>query len=224
MLPENEMQRIYSIQQEMQEKFRNTPREGKSVVYMGKEFVVYPTVFWPSQDSIALVQSLEIKPGDRVLDLCTGSGVIAIFSALYGAKKVVALDINPEAIRCTRENARRHNLESVIDARVSDMFSALGPDERFDVITMNPPFTPHRAKDYAEMTVWDERLKVHRTFFKEAGNYLAKDGRMYISHSNFGAIDEMKQMASDAGFTVQLVNKRPIDELRTFYAFRLERS
>jgi hypothetical protein len=57
------------------------------------------------------------------------SAVIAIHSAWKGARKVVALDINPNAVRATNQNARKYGLASVIDARVSDVFSVLNFNE-----------------------------------------------------------------------------------------------
>ena len=228
MLSKEKMEEIYEIHREMQNKFKATNPKGELITYLEKEFIVYPSVFHPSLDSMALVQSFNISKGDKVLDLCTGSGVIAIFSALKGASKVIALDINPQAIKCVKENAKRHNVEEIIDAKVSDMFSALENPEKylnmFDVITINPPFTPHIAKTYEERTMWDQDLNVHKVFFRNLDKYLAKNGRAYISHAAFGAVDEMKEMAIKADFKVTLLSKKKIDDIRTFFAFELTRN
>ncbi len=221
-----DMEEIYAIQRGMQSNFTNTPLEGKIVKYLDKEFIVFPTVFHPSEDSKALVQHL-IRTNKfkdkKVLDLCTGSGVIAIYAAIYGAESVVALDINPEAIRATKENAQRYNVSKIIEAKVSDMYSSLDPSDRFDVITMNPPFTPHEASNYVEQTMWDNNFQVHHDFFKKLNNYLAYNEHAHITQSSFGAVNEMKEMADQAGFNCLLVGKNYVDELRTFYAFQLSR-
>src|SRR5512136_1566148 len=104
------MEKVYCIQREMQKKFRDVAPEGVLVDYLNKKFKVYPTVFWPSWDSMALVKNYKIIPGEQCLDMCTGSGAIAIFSALKGAKRVVATDINPQAIRCVIENSKAHGV------------------------------------------------------------------------------------------------------------------
>lgn len=224
MLPKKTMEeKIYPLQRELHDKYRDTSF-GETVQYKDLELVVSTGVFHPWNDSRPLVDKYHINPGDKVLDVCTGAGTIAIDAALKGAGSVVALDINPEAIRCAKENARRYGFESVIDARVSDMFSALKPGEMYDVITMNPPFTKHSTSDFAERTVWDEDLKVHRAFFKNVKKYLKKDGRVYISQAEFGAVEEMKEMAIEAGFVVRQIGKYEADEDRVFYAFELTRN
>jgi len=223
MLEKTKMERIYSIQREKHDSFRKVPLTGQIIEYLGKEFIVYPTVFWPSQDSKNIVENYHISPGEEVLDVCTGSGVIAIFSALKGAKKVVALDINPLAIKSTLENAKRYHVEKVIDARVSDIFHALNKNEKFDVITMNPPFTEHKVSDNTERTTWDEDLQLHKKFFSEVINHLKKDGRIYICQAKFGAVEEMKDMAKNAGFNIKLIGQNQADEDRVFYAFELRR-
>lgn len=218
------MEKIYSIQKGMQQKFRDVPQEGKIVDYLGKEFIVYPEVFWPSEDSKALVKNYVVNPGERVLDVCTGSGVIACFSAWKGASKVVALDISPNAIRSCIENTKRHSLDNIIEARLSDVFGALESVEKFDVVTMNSPFTEHKSTDYAERTIWDQDLYVHNRFFSGLGSVLNENGRAYISHAGFGAIEKMHELANKAGFDVKEIGKNVVDDLRTFYAFELKRN
>ncbi|MBU0467011.1 MAG: methyltransferase [Nanoarchaeota archaeon] len=220
MLEAQKMQRIYNIQRQLQEKFRATPN-GTKVEYLGKMFMGLPTVFWPSWDSQALIKNYKINPGEEVLDVCTGSGVIAIFSAIKGAKKVVALDINPEEIKCVKENTIVHHVEKILDARVSNMFAALEVKEKFDVITMNPPFTPHTASDFLEKTVWGANLEVHKTFFKEVKRHLKKKGRIYICQAKFGAIEEMNSLATENGFSVRKIGETKLDEDRIFYAFEI---
>jgi len=225
-LSPEQMQEIYRIQAGMFDKFRAVPTEGKIVDYLGKPFIVYPGVFWPHEDSKALVQNYKINPGEEVLDVCTGSGVIAIYSAWKGARKVVALDINPEAVRTARENVHRYGLDNVVEVRESDVFSALKPGEQFDVITMNSPFTDHAEvkKDYVEKTIWDQDLHVHRTFFQGLDKVLKQNGRVYLSQANFGAVNEMKVLAEQAGYSVQEIGRNVVDDIRTFYAFELRKN
>lgn len=224
-LSPDKMQKIYAIQRQMHQKFRDIPAHGRIVEYLGRDFVVYPGVFWPHEDSKALVRNYVINPGEDVCDVCTGSGVIAIHSAWRGARRVVALDINPNAIKATRENACKYGVGDVVDERLSDVFSALRPREQFDVITMNSPFTNHREEqgDYAERTIWDQDLHVHKSFFEGLPRFLKPNGRAYVAQANFAAVKEMRDMASEAGFSVKQIGKNIVDDLRTFYAFELRR-
>lgn len=223
MLDKQKMQKIYSIHKQMQSKFRDVPNEGVEVNYLGKTFIVYSDVFWPSEDSKALVKNYVVNQGEEVLDLCTGSGVIAIFSALKGAKKVLSVDVSPNAIKSARENAKRYGVESIIEVRLSDMFSAIKDKEKFDIITMNPPFTPHKAKDYAGQTVWDSSLHVQDAFFAGVDKHLKKGGRIYMTQAQYGAVEEMKRKANEHSFIIRLIGKNKVDEDRIFYAFKLKK-
>jgi release factor glutamine methyltransferase len=224
-LSPEKMEQVYAIQRQLHQKFRDVPVEGKIVEYLGRDFVVYPRVFWPSWDSQALVKNYTINPGEDVCDVCTGSGVIACHSAWKGAKRVVALDINPNAMCATRINTNRYGLDAVIDVRESDVFSALKPGERFDVVTMNPPFTEHDLDDIADRGCWDQNLFVQRTFFKGLNRVLKPipSARAYVTQANFGAIEEMFQRADSYGFYVREIGRNRVDDLRTFYAFELRR-
>lgn len=76
-----------------------------------------------------------IRPGCSVLDVGTGSGILALAAARLGASSVVAVDLDPVAVRVARENIERNGLSGVIDARVGDLLA--GIDARADVIVAN---------------------------------------------------------------------------------------
>lgn len=224
MLTKEQLDEITKEQIHMQECFRSVPSGGKYIEYLGKRFIVYKNVFWPFEDSKPLVENYRIDPGNSVLDVCTGSGVIAVFSACKGAKKVVALDVNPDAVKTAIENARQHGFADIIDVRLSDMFDALRDDEQFDVITGNLPFRNKIATNYGESSQWDTGLKVHRRFFSKVNRYLKPNGRIYFSQANFGAVDEMKQLAEASGFAVRRIGQKIMrDNPKIFYAFELTR-
>jgi len=224
MVTERELAEITRTQIELQNRFREVPNEGKIITYLGKDFIVYRGVFWPYLDSMPMVENYRIAQGESVLDVCTGSGVLAIFSAYKGAGKVVALDINPDAVKTARENAVRHGLSSTIEVHLSDMFGALSREETFDVITANLPYRDKEASDPVEASMWDNGLSTHRKFFQSVESHLNQNGRIYLSHANYGAVLEMKAMAAARGFKVQLIGEKPIENNpRIFYAFELKK-
>lgn len=105
--------------------------------FCGMEFGVTPAVLIPRPETAELVQALAPSvSGRRVLDLCTGSGCIAITMALAGAE-VVATDISPEALDVARNNARR--LGATVIFLEQDIL-AEGPEGQFDCIVSNPPY------------------------------------------------------------------------------------
>ncbi|PRC92510.1 methyltransferase [Solimicrobium silvestre] len=188
-------------QQERQEAIKALPRSGKAIQYLGKEFRVYPGTFLPFADSHPLVNNFHINPGESVLDVGTGSGVIAIFACYKGAGRVVAVDVNPSAIRSAKYNVRQHGFEHVVEVKQSCLFQQVGQDQ-FDVITANLPFRIKPAHDIVAQSQWDTDFKTNTGFFTEVGKYLKPNGRIYFSQANFGAIKEIKALAKAAGFSV----------------------
>lgn len=131
-------------------------REREPVAYIlgergfwGRSFEVGPAVLIPRPDTETLVErALEIlRPGDRVLDLCTGSGCIAVTLAAEREVSVSATDISPEALEIARKNAAKHEVE--IDFRQGDLFADL--EGTFQLITANPPYVTR-----AEMATLDD--------------------------------------------------------------------
>lgn len=101
-----------------------------------------PGVFKPPSDAWMLVDHLEheqIDAGTRVLDVCTGSGMLAISAALAGASEVTAVDISRRAVVAVRLNALLNGVR--VKAVRGDLFAAVS-GRRFDLILSNPPYLP----------------------------------------------------------------------------------
>ena len=116
--------------------------------FMGLEFYVNQHVLIPRQDTETLVELvLEQQKNQeiRLLDLCTGSGCIAVSLAVKGGyRQVMAADISEEALKVARRNWERLRPENQeMKFFQGDLFDALEKDtETFDVITANPPYIP----------------------------------------------------------------------------------
>lgn len=206
-----------------QQAFKSLPPSGRTVAYLDKAFHVYPNTFWPFMDSEPLVRALRVRRGEHVLDVGTGSGVIATFACYLGAARVLALDINPAAVRSARRNAREHGFGEVMEVRQSDLFDAVG-DEQFDVITANLPFRNKTAPDVVARSQWDTDFQTNTRFFAQVRRYLKPGGRIYFAHSNFGAPAEVRRLAKAAGFSMRQMARSPDGdpEGRLFYAFILK--
>ncbi|AQT82019.1 methylase [Mycolicibacterium litorale] len=99
-------------------------------------------VYAPQQDSRLLIEAMTLSgvvPGRRVLDLCTGSGVVAIAAAQLGADQVSALDVCASAVACAQDNAAQARVR--VDARVGTWTTALAAAP-YDVVVSNPPYVP----------------------------------------------------------------------------------
>ncbi|MBI4872458.1 MAG: class I SAM-dependent methyltransferase [Candidatus Riflebacteria bacterium] len=108
---------------------------------------ICPGTDWPARSETLVMPLMtanrEKFKGKTVLDIGTGSGILALYAAQLGASKVVATDIEPRALACAQENARRLGLEKVIETRlvsVSDpaAYSVIRPEETFDIIISFP--------------------------------------------------------------------------------------
>jgi len=111
--------------------------------FMGLEFGVSSHVLIPEQDTENLVEEVmrELCDGDRILDLCTGSGCILLSLLHYSNGTTgVGTDLSEGAVSAARENAERLGLADRSDWRTGDLFEAVKPEERFDIIVSNPPY------------------------------------------------------------------------------------
>src|SRR5215475_11589332 len=114
--------------------------------FLEHRFTIYPGVFSPflaaSGDLAMAFARRPIFEGKRVLDMGCGGGLVACYAALRGAKEVVGVDISPKAIDNAKTNAKNLNVVSKTDFRKGDLFGPIRPEEKFDIMFANLPFTP----------------------------------------------------------------------------------
>ena len=111
----------------------------------GQPFYVDERVIVPRSHIAELLPGLRRRPARRVLDLCTGSGCLAVLAAqAFRAAQVDATDLSPAALAVARKNVGRHRLGRRVHLRRSDLFRALH-GARYDVILSNPPYVGANA-------------------------------------------------------------------------------
>lgn len=102
-----------------------------------------PASVWFDLSSYVVARSLPGSlTGEKVLDICSGSGVQSILCAKRAAQSAVGLDISEEAVALSRLNASLNGVGERIDFRVSNKLDALGDDERADFVVCNTPYAP----------------------------------------------------------------------------------
>lgn len=126
--------------------------------FCGLPFYVNENVLIPRFDTEVLVEEvLKISKKDkskRILDICTGSGAIAIaLKKLGGFERVDALDISDDALEVAKKNAQ--SLGCDINFLKSDMFSGLTSENKYDIIVSNPPYIKSHVVDSLESEVKD---------------------------------------------------------------------
>ena len=162
--------------------------------FMGLEFYVNEHVLIPRQDTETLVELILNEHKEKnisLLDVCTGSGCIAVSLAkLGGYADVTALDLSEEALKVAKSNGEKL-LDHPVKFIKSDMFSALDPENRYDVIVSNPPYIPSQVIEGLEPEVKDHEprmaldgepdgLKFYRILAEEGKKYLKNGGEIYM--------------------------------------------
>lgn len=139
----------------------------------------------------------EWRQGGNIVDLCTGSGVIAVVLAKELGRKVTAIDISEKALAVTARNINRHKLDNLISCLISDLFCDYNKSDKISLLVSNPPYVrklaianevepevrdyePHLALDGGG----DDGLTLIRKMWDELQYYLADKAEIFIE---FGA-------------------------------------
>ena len=178
--------------------------------FMGLRFKVNSNVLIPRQDTETLVEQVLkiVKPGMKVLDLCTGSGCVLI-SVLKNAPELTGMgsDISKTALLVAKENAKLHEVDA--ECVRSDLFDNI--TETFDVIMANPPYIPTgeilslmpEVRDFEPENALDggaDGLDFYRKIAGQVKDYLNPGGYVYmeIGYDQGEAVSELMR---NAGFT-----------------------
>lgn len=171
----------------------------------GLDMAEDPEVYPPSEDSILLTESLDIRIGEKVLEIGTGSGIVSIQCALNGAD-VVCGDINPRAVALARRNAAANGVD--IDVRETDVYSNI--EGRFDTIVFNPPYLP--VEDEGELAkAWSggpDGLGPLPRLLEGAPEHLLPDGRVVVVVSSL--MDRAGLDKTLEGYEVKVLGELPL--------------
>ena len=149
-----------------------------------------------------------------VLDLGCGSGVGAVFAARCGAH-VIAVDLNLEAVRCTKLNTLLNHFEDKIETRHGDLFEPV-KGQRFDLILFNPPFYLGQPKDNLDMAWRGE--KIFERFADGLKNHLKPFGCALVVLSTDGESQAAVAELNENGFVINPTLQRDFgNEVITVY-------
>ena len=158
-------------------------------------------VYEPSEDSFLLADAAlsNIKGSEHILEAGCGTGIISAVIKANTKASVIGIDINPHAVKCTKENG--------VEAIRGDLLSCI--KGRFDLIIFNPPYLP--TEDSERQKGWlnaaldggsDGRQVIFR-FLEDAGRCLAEGGKILMLVSSLSGVNEIKSKMVYLGYSVE---------------------
>lgn len=151
------------------------------------------SVYGPEEDSYFLKEFVEQKnlEGKRVLDMGTGTGIIAITAARNGAE-VTAADNDPAALKKAKENADEEGIDSIKFVE-SDLFENI--TGRFDFVFFNPPYlSGERVSDADSLVGGEKGTEIIEKFLENVEEHLNSKGETYFIGSSRSEIKDLRDM------------------------------
>jgi len=164
-------------------------------------------VYNPAEDSYLLADNLEIQEGQSVLEIGTGSGIVAMYASRL-TDRITVTDINFDACELARRNFEDNGIEG-IEILFGNLFEPVG-NRKFDVILFNTPYLPTEDDDVIDDTInyaFDGGVngrKVIDLFLNEVGNHLNDGGIVQLIQSSLSGNHETLSMLDELGFIAEI--------------------
>ena len=164
-------------------------------------------VYVPAEDSYLLADNLQIKEGQSVLEIGTGSGIVAMYASKL-TDNVTVTDINFDACLLAEKNFKENGIEN-IEILFGNLFEPV-KNRKFDVILFNTPYLPTEDDEVLDDTInhaFDGGLngrKVIDLFLNEVGTHLNDEGIVQMIQSSLSGNDETLEKLNSLGFIAEI--------------------
>ena len=178
-------------------------------LYRGATFRIDAGAQPPKAGSLLFCRHLGVRSGERVLEIGAGAGLAAVMAARAGAE-VIATDVRPEAVACTRENAARNGVADRVDVRLGDGFAPVA-GLTFDLVCTSPPqmpTPPGRERDDAEAAADNggrDGWALLGRVIREAPAHLVPGGRLVFTLFGFLGVERARRRLRAAGLAPEIV-------------------
>ena len=190
--------------------------EGIYFDFINATIYICPFVYVPFDKSVPemFLYFEKFIEGKEVIDVGTGTGILSIIAARLGAKSVTAIDINSNAVTCTRKNIELNNLSHiVIDIKCSDLFNDY-KKKFFDTIIFNAPWISGEPKNAYEVAIYDPYYGVIERFLEQSKEHLSYNGTILLQYSDIsqtngdGSMDNLYYLLEKNN--LQIIDKKSI--------------
>ncbi len=166
-------------------------------------------VYDPCEDTYLIWKKLEQYAHGDVLDMGTGTGILACEAARY-VNHVLAVDIDPKAILYCQERIKNTKIEF----RYSDLFSKIHKDEKFDLIIFNPPYLPADEREDKESAIATTGGKygweIIENFLKEVRSYMKKNAKILMVFSSLTNKEKVDSLLEENGFKYKMLARQRV--------------
>ena len=174
-------------------------------------FSVDEHVYETAEYTFLIADKMAVNEDDTVLDIGTGCGILAILAAKK-AQHVVAVDINPYAIKCAQKNAKAQGVTEKVDFFQGDLFQPLANNRRFSLILFNSPYLPSEP---GEENSWIGKAwsggpngrNVIDRFIAGAPRWLTENGRVLLVQSSLSDPDKTIEMFNELNLQAKVVSQ-----------------
>jgi release factor glutamine methyltransferase len=199
----------------------------KRVFFGDFAFFADENVYEPAEDSFLFAENLDVKEGERVLDMGTGCGILGIVAAKK-ASEVVAIDLNPYAVCWARENAALNGVRSKMAFVRSDLFASLCRKAKFDVILFNAPYLPANECEVESWIgrAWTGGVTGRETidrFIPEASRHLKPTGQIFLMQSTLANVDITLTRFEEYGLKANVVTDAALPFFETITLLKAEK-
>ena len=170
------------------------------------EIKVSDGVYEPAEDSYMLTEAAKKVKG-KVLEIGCGSGIVSLTCAKNGCE-VLGVDINREAVKCAKENAKKNCLDAKFV--YSDLFSKVGK-QKFDWILFNPPYLPTEPEEKIRGKLnkaFDGGVDGRKTldrFLGQFDKFLAEKGKLLLIQSSLNDLDKTNVILNKKSYKTRII-------------------
>ncbi|MGD0978470.1 MAG: HemK2/MTQ2 family protein methyltransferase [Candidatus Bathyarchaeia archaeon] len=189
-------------------------RLSSRVIFADCVFNIMENVYEPAEDSFLFAENLKVRGGCKVVDMGTGCGILGVIAAKK-AGEVIAVDVNPYAVKCAKNNAEINGVGNHMSFIQGDLFAHLRTRKEFDLILFNAPYLPSEENEKDSWMGWawaggvSGRNVIDR-FLCEAPKYLRPSGEIMLMQSTLSNVEQTLRLLEERGLKANVIAKQDL--------------